>query len=44
MENIKDSGDLHKAPSGKVHYTLVELEIWKNRKKNSYVHMFNSLK
>lgn len=32
MENIKDSGDLHKAPSGKVHYTLVELEIWKKRK------------
>lgn len=32
MENIKDSGDLHKAPSGKVHYTLVELEIWKKKK------------
>lgn len=36
MENIKDSG--------KVHYTLVELEIWKKKKKNSYMHMFNSLK
>lgn len=26
---IKDWGDLHKAPSGKVHYTLMELEIQK---------------
>lgn len=26
---IKDSGDLHKVPSGKVHYTLMEPEIWK---------------
>jgi len=24
---VKDSGDLHKVPSGKVHYTLMELKI-----------------